>query len=266
MSSTTSTTTDARISALETGIKQVRKDLTSLASTNERILAFLEGTSAPTKATTTTKAAKPATTKASKGKKSGKAKATTTGLTFQEQRVALRALKAEGKAPAGMTVREAIAAGLLGETAQPEPKAPAKAAKTGKGKQTKAEVAAKSEAYQKFTNLRELLKAHKAAGAIKAGVTVKEAIAQGLMNEDGTLPKAGKKAGKAKKAGKTKVTAEVTDAQPAVLRAADGPRNAAGHITNKREWGLRETLADSGKYDRHQIDAKVAEAIEAGLI
>lgn len=42
---------------------------------------------------------------------------------------------------------------------------------------------------------------------------------------------------------------------------ADAPRRADGTVTPKREWALREHLAETGQYDRFEIDAKVAEAM-----
>lgn len=81
--------------------------------------------------------------------------------------------------------------------------------------------------------------------------------------------------GKASKKGKkAKVTApvvaEVRRSQKAKVTtttvAASKPRNAQGQITPKEEWSLRESLAETGKYDREEIDAKVAEARALGLI
>lgn len=65
------------------------------------------------------------------------------------------------------------------------------------------------------------------------------------------------KAPKAKTTKRTKrVVAEVKADAPA--KAADAPRNARGHITPRSEWALRENLAETGKFDRHEIDAIVA--------
>lgn len=80
---------------------------------------------------------------------------------------------------------------------------------------------------------------------------------------------AGKKGNKAAKGGLTlvkggkAVAAKVTRTeQAATVRAPSrGPSNAKGHNTPKREWALREQLAETGKYDRHEIDAKVAAAM-----
>lgn len=86
----------------------------------------------------------------------------------------------------------------------------------------------------------------------------------------GPAVKAGKKAKKGKK-GKTVVQAVVEVAAPAkALTPAqqarvEAPRDALGRVTPKVEWPLREALAESGKYDRHEIDAKVAAAHEAGV-
>lgn len=77
-----------------------------------------------------------------------------------------------------------------------------------------------------------------------------------------------------KKGKKAKVTApvvaEVKRSQKAKVTsttvAASKPRNAQGQITPKEEWALRESLAETGKYDREEIDTKVAEARALGLI
>lgn len=205
---------------------------------------------------------KPATTKAGKGKKA-KAKVTTTGPTFPENQQALRALKAEGKAPAGMTVAQAVEAGLLPPTVQPvrEPKVVTT-------KVAKVATATKATEGTPFGVLKAALKAHKASGAVPAQhngtfVTVKSAIADGLMNADGTLPGKGKKASKkAKGAQVVAVVADTTPARNVSHVAADAPRRADGTITPKREWALREQLALTGKYDRNQIDKKVAKAMK----
>ena len=112
-----------------------------------------------------------------------------------------------------------------------------------------------------FRDLRAALKAHKAAGAIKPGLTVKEAIAAGLMNPDGTLPTGAPKpvavVAEVKAEVPAKRTRTVTEAEQARREA---PRRADGTATPKREWALREQLAMTGKFDRFEIDAKVAEA------
>lgn len=204
-------------------------------------------------------------TKPAKASKDKKAKATTTGLTFKEQQAALKALKAEGKAPAGMTVRAAIEAGLLGETFTPEREVKVTTAKAGKT--TKA----KTETGTPFPVLKAALKAHKASGAIPAQhngtyVSVRSAIADGLMNADGSLPGAKPAKAKKSKAKGAQVVATVSDEAEAVLQPYDAPRRANGTITPKREWALREQLAETGKYDRFQIDKKVKKALKQGLI
>lgn len=228
---------------------------------NQQVLDLLTALK-PTTATSAVKGktTKPAT-KASKGKKAAKS-----GLTFKEQQVALKTLKIKGEAPAGMTVRQAIEAGLLGATFTPEREPKVATTKAAKGK-TKA----KAETGTPFPVLKAALKAHKASGAIPAQhngtyVSVRSAITDGLMNDDGSLP--GTKAPKAKKAkGKAKgaqVVAATTDSAKAA--ASEAPRRADGTITPKREWALREQLAEAGKWDRHEIDAKVAKAVSKGLI
>jgi hypothetical protein len=199
----------------------------------------------------------PTATKAGKGKK---AKATTSGPSFKEQQAALKALKVTGKAPAGMTVKQAVEAGLLKPTAKVETKVATTKASKGT-KATKVEAEGTS-----FSDLRAALKAHKASGAVPSQhngtfVTVKSAIADGLMNADGTVGKAKASTPKAKAKG-AQVVAVTSDK----VRAADGPRRADGSITPKREWALREQLAETGKFDRHQIDKRVAKAVRKGLI
>jgi len=263
MTSTKSTTSTTRttVRSLETTLNgfmaaqtehnaQVLDLIAALAPSTAK--SAVKGTKATTKATT-----KPAT-KASKGK--GK-----TGLTFKEQQAALKVLKAEGKAVAGMTVKQAIEAGLLGATFTPERTPKATATKAAKGKTTKA----KATEGTPFPVLKAALKAHKASGAIPAQhngtyVSVRSAITDGLMNADGTLPGTKAKAPKATKA-KAKgaqVVAVASDATPAY----EAPRRADGTITPKREWALREQLAETGKFDRYQIDKRVAKAVRKGLI
>lgn len=77
--------------------------------------------------------------------------------------------------------------------------------------------------------------------------------------------KPAKKARKAKKPVKPatkapakKVAAKVEADTPAKAHASSGPRDALGHITPKAEWAMREALAETGKFDRHEIDAIVA--------
>jgi hypothetical protein len=206
----------------------------------------------------------PATTKAStkakaKGKSTSKAPVVTGGPTFKEAQAALVVLKAEGKAPAGMTTKQAIEAGLL--------PALGATAKVGKAKGKKAKKA-KPEGTS-FTELRARLVALKAEGLVPAGVSVRQAQAQGLVDDEvrfiGTAPKAAPKASKkakakARKAEVEKVAAKVEADAPAKARpaGADAPRRADGTITPKSEWALREALAETGKFDRHEIDAAVS--------
>ena len=146
---------------------------------------------------------------------------------------------------------QATVLGLLGNLTG----SPVKADKAPKGKKAKAKKAPEGPSFQE---LRVSLRAHKAAGAIVPGVSVKQAVDQGLMDAQGNLPGVSKpKAAKAPKARKATV-AKVSASQPAKVRAADGPRNALGHITPQSEWALRESLALTGEFDRHEIDAAVA--------
>lgn len=142
-------------------------------------------------------------------------------------------------------------------------------AKAGKSKTTKAaapkakkvetpEVAAKRASYSNFRNLREALRAHKAAGAIKAGLTVAQAIEQGLMNDDGSLP-GGKKAAKASaKATAPQVTAKVKATDTAKVVPS---RRANGTIAPKGEWAIREALKAQGKTPK-QVDKATAKAMK----
>lgn len=224
---------------------------------NEAVTAILTRLTTGTQATTT---ATPEPAKASKGKAKGKkakAQATTPeGPTFKEQQEALRALKALGKAPAGMTVKQAVEAGLIRAYVTPKAEPKAEVA-------TATKATATSEGTP-FGVLKAALKAHKASGAVPSQhngtyVTVKSAIADGLMLADGSLPK-----GKGKGKG-AQVVAVVEDAAPARRTgssvAANGPRRADGTITPKREWALRERLAAQG-LSAKKIDKKVAKAME----
>jgi len=67
-----------------------------------------------------------------------------------------------------------------------------------------------------------------------------------------------KKGSKAKGRKGTRQVAKVDANAPAKVRPADGPRDAMGRITPRSEWALRESLAETGKFDRHEIDAAVA--------
>lgn len=126
-----------------------------------------------------------------------------------------------------------------------------------------------------FMVLRHALKAHKAAGAIKPGVTVKEAIAQGLMRADGSLPtgqvvvvlepEVPATPRKARKVSERAPEPEYgTDAWIAWARPTDdgAPRRADGSATPKREWKARMALAESGQFDAKQIDAAVAASVQ----
>jgi len=141
----------------------------------------------------------------------------------------------------------------------------AKAPKASKAKKAKADGVP-------FKALQLRLREHKVAGAIVAGVSVREAIAQGLMTATGDLPGVAKATGKAAPKVEPKVTpkaepkkarqvAKVEADAPAKERAASGPRDAMGRITPKAQWDLRESLAMTGKFDRHEIDAIVASGV-----
>lgn len=193
-----------------------------------------------------------------KARKASKAKATpavTGGPTFKEAQAMLVGLKAKGEAPAGMTTRQAIEAGLipaLGTTA----KAP-------KGKKAKAGKAKAKPEGTPFSELRARLVVLKSQGLIPAGMSVRVAQAEGLVDDEvrflGTAPKAAKASkGKKAKARKAEKVAAVVEADEAAkVRASDGPRRADGTITPASQWAEREALALTGQFDRFQIDAIV---------
>lgn len=100
-----------------------------------------------------------------------------------------------------------------------------------------------------------------------------ESITGSAKAVTGPSVKAGKKGkkGKGKKGTKTTVQAVVEPSAPAKTltpaqqERVDAPRDALGRVTPKVEWTLRQTLAESGKYDRHEIDARVKAARDAGV-
>lgn len=196
---------------------------------------------------------------APKARKASKAKAApvvTGGPTFKEAQAALVVLKAKGKAPAGMTTKQAIEAGLL-----PALGATAKAGK-GKAKGKKAK-AAKPEGTS-FTELRARLVGLKAEGLVPAGVSVRQAQAQGLVDDEvrfiGTTPEAKAPKGKKAKGKRAKAQAVVTQVEteaPAKMKAHEAPRRANGTIPPATQWAERERLALTGQFDRFQIDALV---------
>lgn len=120
------------------------------------------------------------------------------------------------------------------------------------------------------------------------GVDESEAQAVTVESQGGAQPKV-KKAKKVKKGKKVKAT--VVEPEPTITKKADGshwigdvrvtstgkvmseaqiaaadaPRDALGKSTPKREWALREALAEQGK-DRHEVEAGVARAYAEGLI
>lgn len=69
--------------------------------------------------------------------------------------------------------------------------------------------------------------------------------------------KSSAKKGSKKGAKRTRQVAKVDADAPAKVRPADGPRDAQGRITPRSEWALRESLAETGKFDRFEIDAAV---------
>lgn len=143
---------------------------------------------------------------------------------------------------------------------------PTKATKTDKAvkanakatrKATRKQPAKKDKSAPSFGELRQMLRDHKAAGAIPAGVTVRQAIDQGLMTEQGTLP--GTTAKKAKKAKAQPTVAIVAEVEPKVDAR---PRRANGTIAPKAEWEVRRLLEAQG-LDRKTVDKKTAKAMRA---
>lgn len=114
-----------------------------------------------------------------------------------------------------------------------------------------------------FRDLRTALKAHKAAGAIRAGITVKEAIAEGLMDEYGNLGTGVSPVKVEVVVAETVTEAPAKPRTPAQIAAAErlasAPRRADGTITPESEWVAREALAETGKFDRFEIDAFIAD-------
>lgn len=61
-------------------------------------------------------------------------------------------------------------------------------------------------------------------------------------------------------AAKVEGTKPAKERTPAQKAADEAPLDANGKRTKKCEWAIREALADSGKYDRNEIDERVAKA------
>lgn len=274
------TTTSARLDTLEG-----RMD--SIDSKIDRLISLHEAAVTPAVTEAAPEPAKAATRKGRKGK-GRKASTGTTAvvvtLANRELRAALKAHKASGAIKAGLTVGQALEQGLmLGDGTLP-----GKGSKAGKGKATEAkagrpvrtpEQVAAAEAkrqaqFEAFRGLQAALRAHKEAGLIRKGITVKEAIAEGLIDGTGALLRAEdaamdaavgeptkaerKAAKKAKKAAKQAAALEA-DKPARTTVANEAPRRADGTITPKVEWADREALAMSGMFDRHQIDAIIAQ-------
>lgn len=147
--------------------------------------------------------------------------------------------------------------GALGKSAPAKPvSTPVRKGKgAGKGSAKKAR---KAEG-PSFSELRSQLREHKKAGLVPAGVSVREAQASGLMDEKGAfVGGSGKRVSKKPVATKKRSVAKVEANAPAKVPASEAPRRADGTITPKSEWALRESLAESGRFDRHEIDAIVA--------
>ena len=138
----------------------------------------------------------------------------------------LTALEVDATKPA--TKRVTKAAPATKAASKPASK---KAAKTGESKSLP------------MAQLRACLKQHKADGAIKAGVTAKDALAEGLMLADGTLPGDAKPV-TAKPASKTasKPASKKAPAKKARTKKAPAPTKGsmtvkkAGGTLTKREW------------------------------
>lgn len=123
-----------------------------------------------------------------------------------------------------------------------------------------------------FKALQLRLREHKAAGLIVPGVSVREALAAGLMDANGNVTggavvvakvEADKPAKTARKASKRAPEPEYGTAEwIAWARPTDdgAPRRADGSVTPKAEWALRMALAESGTFDAAEIDRVVANA------
>jgi hypothetical protein len=111
-----------------------------------------------------------------------------------------------------------------------------------------------------FRELRAILKAHKVAGRVESGVSVKQMIDAGRMDAFGSLT--GAPAEPVKVAAKVEVEAPAKERKPRKVtvtenHASQGPRDAKGRITAKETWETREALAMTGKVGREEIDALV---------
>lgn len=242
------------------------KNTTTVTSTDvEQALADLTTQIAALAASLTADA--PAkVTKPAKGRvKKAKAAKAPEGLGFKAQQLRLREHKAAGVIAKGVTVKDAIAEGLM----LADGNLPGASVVT-----TTPEVETTGTVDRKA--LKAALKGHKAAGLIPAGTSVKDAISGGLMDETGALvsltTKAAKKAAKkARKAAKAVVAQPVkaerdpepeygTEAWIAWARPTDdgAPRRANGSVTPKSEWARRMELANSGLFDAKQIDKAMA--------
>lgn len=147
------------------------------------------------------------------------------------------------------------------------PEAPTKASKASKASKPKAK---KADEGLPFAQLRFALKQHKVAGRIVAGVTVKDAIAGGLMDNHGRFVGADAPAVVAKAEPKAKAKATRapepefgTEAWIAWARPTEkgAPRRADGSVTPKAEWAIRFGLIAKGKYTPEQVDRKVAKRL-----
>lgn len=220
-----------RLSALESDVAEIKGSIAALTSGIERLLAAPIAPVAPVAEATVTDA-----------------------MAFRDLREALKAHKAAGHIKPGVSVKDAIAQGLMTATGTLPGAAPVAAPAAP------AAQAAQAEEGTSFVVLRAALKAHKAAGLVAKGVTVKDAIASGVMLPDGTLPASG-----------VRQVAQVEAAAPAKTErkpvgenhASQGPRDALGRITPKSQWDMREALAETGKFDRHEIDNIVASQVPA---
>lgn len=206
-------------------------------------------------------------------------KNTTTTASKGYLKEALKAHKVAKRLPWGISVKEALALGLMDDTGAVNKKAAKKALKAAKAAKASAKTAkvtkvSASKAHKSpskkakpeglsFPQLRVALKAHKDAEMLPTGMTVMQALDAGLMDRFGNLLVGDE----------TKVTAVVADVKPErkakvsrptkrevseehVARVA--PRRANGTIAPKSEWALREKLADTGQFDRYEIDDIVA--------
>lgn len=89
-----------------------------------------------------------------------------------------------------------------------------------------------------------------------------------LIAQPGSQRVEAPKARKPKAQKVTQMVADVAEDEPAYMSEAwiakahpsEGPRDAKGHTTAKMTWKMREALAETGEFDRYEIDDIIATA------